>query len=882
MRFPLAHSPAWAAALTVLACVAVSAAPAHKANSTKKASGSWTNPIRASPLGRIAPIKTACPAKFVTALAVDADGALHVATEDQGLFVKVSPTEWKQITHDPNERAGRGRGGVAGGGSGAEPKAWNSLPDPDNTLYGLCFDKAGRLWAGTLRSGVLVCNLRNGGGWRAYSIEEGLPGERVFALASDPRSGDTWVATSGGLARYIAERDAWRVYTRLDGLPSNQVYALAIDAKGTVYAGTDCAGIAIASPKDDYRRWGVAQAPEQFGQCWPVPPACSGKGLPSNQINCMCCLRDGTVLAGTAAGLAWSRDAGKTWQFSRGEEWAEKVKRFYTGGVTKRQAPKMDIPSVAEAGRLLPEDYVTALAQDGAGHVWVATREKGLAVLEPAQMTAIQFVGATDFPMALQPMPDGDVFMGLYGGGVGVFAGKGGKAPADAAGTGNGTGGVVQFPSALPPPTLAELQAMKMRLAAQAQPMPAYGAAYLEDDWTTQGDWTYRHGRTFSKICAYGGADGDKTVSFDQGGIGAHCWGQIGPQASKDDGLRHWVHWAVTDNPRSLYAPWDGIRRQAEWDDHGEVYPRTLEGPDIWVWLSLPNMAQVAADRKKGFMLPDPAPYYRVTLYFFNKDGHGGPNRFRDYLVEVRSAAGVSPKLSVAIPKEKFHLSAMGRPFQAAWRWLSRQSTPETESACDAPVIARTRVRDFWGGVYKSFIVRGPGPYYIRIARNYSFNTIVSAVMVDMQDGSVPLDEKQTYPPRLFYKEPAVPRSEGVAPAMDLWMQAGARCYMMPNGVDLRNEAKRTAYRFALGMDASWDALCYFRWFLNRWEPEDRRYFVEEMARAWAHQQSLNPGLKSRERCPYSPGVIYDTVVDARKAEGVPAWPKPELPAKKK
>jgi hypothetical protein len=40
-------------------------------------------------------------------------------------------------------------------------------------------------------------------------------------------------------------------------------------------------------------------------------------------------------------------------------------------------------------------------------------------------------------------------------------------------------------------------------------------------------------------------------------------------------------------------------------------------------------------------------------------------------------------------------------------------------------------LRDFWGGVYKRFYVRGPRWYSVQIARNHSFCTILSAFMLD-------------------------------------------------------------------------------------------------------------------------------------------------------
>jgi len=44
--------------------------------------------------------------------------------------------------------------------------------------------------------------------------------------------------------------------------------------------------------------------------------------------------------------------------------------------------------------------------------------------------------------------------------------------------------------------------------------------------------------------------------------------------------------------------------------------------------------------------------------------------------------------------------------------------------------LERSRVCDFWGGVHKQFALKGPGSYFVKIDRNYSFNTILSAVMI--------------------------------------------------------------------------------------------------------------------------------------------------------
>ena len=130
-------------------------------------------------------------------------------------------------------------------------------------------------------------------------------------------------------------------------------------------------------------------------------------------------------------------------------------------------------------------------------------------------------------------------------------------------------------------------------------------------------------------------------------------FGSVGPNGSNGEALRRWLHRRRWDDRRVLYNPTLGYRRQADWDDHAEAYPMTREGPDVWVGVEVPEGV------------------HRLTLYFFNKDGHQGHNRYRDYRLEVRPYA------------------------------------PDPAAAEKKPTLATARVRDFWGGVHKSSAVKG-------------------------------------------------------------------------------------------------------------------------------------------------------------------------------
>jgi ligand-binding sensor domain-containing protein len=188
--------------------------------------------------------------QFITCLCHDLSGRIWVGTEDgQGLW-----------SYDP------------------AAKAWTHFPaspDLSGDIYALTCDKAGRIWAGGL-SGVSVYNGKT---WRQYDPTDGPLGSRLFALAVDPKDGGVWGATEAGLFRY--DHSHWTYFTRVDGLPSNQANALAFDADGTLYVGTQCDGIVIASPADNYKTWHVVPGPAT------LPNAPSGTGLPSALINCL-------------------------------------------------------------------------------------------------------------------------------------------------------------------------------------------------------------------------------------------------------------------------------------------------------------------------------------------------------------------------------------------------------------------------------------------------------------------------------------------------------------------------------------------------------------------------------------------------------------------
>jgi len=164
---------------------------------------------------------------FPTSIAVDASENVWVGTEGNGLWnYDAAKKQWTQFT--------------AKDGLG------------DDCVYALAVDKLNRVWAGHLNHGVSVYN---GDKWRNYGLVDGPIGDRVFAIAISPKDSDVWIATDLGIARYSEKRQDWDYYTRASGLPSDQIQSIAFDSKGQVYARTQCTGVAIAGPDDNYTKW---------------------------------------------------------------------------------------------------------------------------------------------------------------------------------------------------------------------------------------------------------------------------------------------------------------------------------------------------------------------------------------------------------------------------------------------------------------------------------------------------------------------------------------------------------------------------------------------------------------------------------------------------
>ena len=236
-----------------------------------------------------------------------------------------------------------------------------------------------------------------------------------------------------------------------------------------------------------------------------------------------------------------------------------------------------------------------------------------------------------------------------------------------------------------PAPDAATLTALAQDAAKLTTPLAPDTGEFLGDDWATQGDWVGRYGRQYAALCAMQGG-GDHVYADD---LRYTVDYSIGPHYKGFPAVYSYIGKLFTTDRRLPYTPVYGSRRDAEvndgsWDERN--YPASWEGPDLWVTVTVPD------------------GLHRVSLYLVNNDGHGGNNRRRDYTVELRP-----------------------------------HKDPVADSQAQ-PALARTRVSNFYGGVYTQFLVQGPGAFDFNIGRDYSECAKLQGVFCDRLTGTMPPD----------------------------------------------------------------------------------------------------------------------------------------------
>ncbi len=735
---------------------------------------------------------------WITALTVDQRGRWWIGTEGQGV-----------ICYDPSKPRGQRR------------RQFNKKNFAPNNVYALACDGMGRIWAGSLRHGVCVYN---GKLWRDYDliagqgyglVNAGKPGshrqagvdtdapttgragpleQRVFAIAVSPLDGDVWVAGTKGLARYHIHKNTWQYYTRANGLPANELSCVAFAPDGTLFVGMQCDGLAVGSPKDHYATWTHIAGPV-------TPPTTAwGVGLPDDRVNALVVVPRGfrhghptyRVYAGTESGLAYGDDNGRLWQFIRGRNYILKVQGLWH--VPAHWKP----PSASIKHNLLLTDYITSLAVDADGNIWIGHRTRGFEILNQHNSRIFPAANSSgnstahDFIASMAPLPSGGMLVGGYE--SGLFAVKT-RLPAGAVAAIKPS----PKPQLAPPlpagarsPTAAVIKTLIAFVkAGQGR---AVAAASLGSDWRTEGDWLGHYGVAYAKLC-----DGGPNFQTGQdqffGGLGdARINQQASPHMLQSGDMRYYVAWDHSTLLRTLYDPDMAQRVEGEWNDDGQDYSRFFQGPDMWLAVTIP----------KGL--------YRLSFYFHNKDCETGFNMVRDFTVQV-------------FPQ--------GVPPAVAWQ--------------TGKPLAQSRIKQFWGGMYTTFLLKGPGVYPVRLARNGSLNMTVQGMFLDPvagpkgNNGYTNLDSL----PLSDYQPPSMKPDAGVwaSAAYHLWQLLDQRQSYSEKDIAMQWPDRIMAYRYAEAHHFPPTLLARWRWKLCIWLPVDRQAFDGIM-------QSMPPPIGANQKGP--------------------------------
>ena len=654
----------------------------------------------------------------------------------------------------------------------------------------LCVDSSGRLWSGSLEKGVCVYN---GSEWHSYCLENGFIGSRVFAIAEDQR-GNVWIASDGGLANYDEKSDNWRFFSRVNGLAENEIQAIVCDDKtGDVLLGYATHGLSIGKRSNHYNQWKVL---DKGGEC--------------SRVNCMYQHESEMIFIGMDSGVAVAKKVSGSWRIS------------YIP-ISTRSHLKKNVSS-----KLSWDRYVTAICRCSKDAVLIAFRS-GLLSIYDVRTNKIRNVGdaneGREYPLALLHMRDDVSLVAFYGFGVELKYMMSCKED----------GSFMTFCTSSKQKTLPAEPCSRNAMQSSNK-LPAGlrtkrgepSVFYLRDDWETKGNWWGRYGKRLAVLCAAHGQYGD-CIIYGGDPDRYKVIGQIGACNKNSDGLRRWVHWVETDNLNSLWLNSAGVRRQAEWDDHGEAYPINVNGPDLMVRIFVPP------------------GMHDIAFYFFNKDCRHGKNVCRDYLIE---ATLYDKNKSVLSKKGGHEYPVIGK---------------------NDEIFARARVRDFYQGVYKVFRVRGGEEYLFSIKRQGSHNVILSGVFIS---GAREQREKQE------------------SPFASTSLQMGGVVYQSPefdatspDGVVYgENERRLDSAKSCIGYDLARTDLCrmyakvsqgsdqnlaeVMRWKLLRWATSDRDSFSRYMMLGWIGAIMKNPWMKSHRNSPYGKNTLDDELCASKDTFG--------------
>ena len=718
-----------------------------------------------------------------------------------------------------------------------------TLPGFPNTenCTAVCEDSRGRVWVGTSNMGVQIFN---GETWRRYDRDTVLSGSHVHDLASSA-SGLVAVAHESGVSVYDSQNDTWHDFTVLNGLPSGGVRGVCFGAGDELNCATEIGGYVTMNARGNGRNASRMSAPDTWGADRAVlfPLTATGDGLSSNFCNGIAGDGSGRVCIAGLNGISYG--AGRSFRFLQGADLRAKME-----GAARKELIADELAAFKPVETPLKESYVNSVCY-GKNGLWIGYRTKGFDLRDPENPLTVKSIPnpprITRPVRAFAELPDGRVVCATYGAGLVELCRM---APFELPSVAEPVASA--HPSYKAPDPASLLEDLR-RYDFRPDDRGESWAMYFGEDWCTRGDWAGRYGARKQILCAMntpmstrswnGGVSNDQKIS---NGV------SIGPHRNPGDSSRYWVDKAKADDSRdALLQMQYGHRAQAEWNDNGEEYSRTFEGPDLWL-LFVPNQDVPC----------------RLSLYFFNSNGRIGDNVERDYIIEIyKSTHGES--LNDCMKKKP---------------------------------LCTARVSDFAsGGVYKSFVLydgRGEEVNYqdclrIRIVRYGSLNVILNGIFVDRlfeEQDMRKIPEEERIAEQGSYRAPrwydcATDELDGLAGELaDRYFFAEESVY----GLRAMPVLRLAYYRYIRDNLPSHKTLAErLRWDAAIWTDADRTEFDKAMREYWDELQEKDISRRSSLTCPNSPGVapfedwefeLMDKLnIDWRQYR-IDATEKPEIP----
>ncbi|HTR04620.1 MAG TPA: two-component regulator propeller domain-containing protein [Thermoanaerobaculia bacterium] len=392
----------------------------------------------------------------VLALMEDGEGGIWVGTED-GLFrldPRPADARFERVAFAPRAASNvpvnallPGAGGVVWIGSeiglyrGTRASGFERVPDDRAATHDvqcLLRDRQGAVWVGSRLDGLhaLAPNGGAAASWRAYSVDDGLPGQHVTALA-ETADGTLWASCYGGLAEIGPDRRSVRRYTAAEGLSSVGLSALAEDRDGDLWIASDSVGV-MRFARNGFRRFDTGdglttlRVASLFESRDGAPCAFTRGQRPEDIVHgdgFLACFdgrrfrtRRFRVPPGTLYGWGWAQFA---LQDEQAEWWVPTLSGLFRFPGVPFEALESTPPRRLYAvGREIPGSGLLRLFEDRHGDLWMTlTGADGALARWDRRSDSIRvFRPADGFP-SRQPMAfaedgDGAVWIGLRGGGL--------------------------------------------------------------------------------------------------------------------------------------------------------------------------------------------------------------------------------------------------------------------------------------------------------------------------------------------------------------------------------------------------------------------------------------------------------------------------------